>query len=109
MIGLLRRQGGMSVMVASLVYWALLTTVGLGPAIPAIWRATHAPDGTSNISVSAGNQGISLVVSILGQSTWTGSIRLITLALLIAVPPLAMWFAWLGRKRAEGEVAPAAR
>jgi len=109
MIGLLRRQGGMSVMVASLVYWALLTTVGLGPAIPAIWRATHAPDGTSNINLSAGNQGISLTFSSAGQSTWTGSIHLITLALLIAVPPLAMWFAWLGRKRAEGEVAPAAR
>jgi len=109
MIGLLRRQGGMSVMVASLVYWALLTTVGLGPAIPAIWRATHAPDGTSNINLSAGNQGISLTVSSAGQSTWAGSIHLITLALLIAVPPLAMWFAWLGRKRAEGEVAPAAR
>jgi drug/metabolite transporter (DMT)-like permease len=109
MIGLLRREGGMRVMVASLVYWALLITVGLGSAIPAIWRATHAPDGTSNISVSAGNQGISLVVSIVGQSTWTGSIRLITLALLIAVPPLAMWFGWLGRKRAEGDVAPTTR
>jgi hypothetical protein len=106
----LRRLTPSSLILASLGYWAGLAVVRLGPAIAAIWRATHAPDGTSSVSLNFGNGGISLVVSIVGQSTWTGSIHLVTLALLIAVPPLAMWFGWLAaRGRSAEAVATASR
>jgi hypothetical protein len=77
-----------------LAYWLLLLLVALGPAIPAIWRATR--DGAHG-EVSAGvNDGIlSLTVKLAGTTTWSGSISLLSAALWFAIPPLVLWVLWV--------------
>jgi hypothetical protein len=81
-------------------YWIVLALVGLGPAVVAIWRATHAGPGQGNVSLNFGNGGFRLSVAISGTEIWAGSISLIALALWIAVPPLVLWFAWLKQRTA---------
>src|SRR5262245_58377676 len=55
-------------------YWIALLAALVGPAIPAIWRATHAPAGQGNLSLSFGNGAFTLSVSLSGSETWSGSI-----------------------------------
>lgn len=85
------------------VYWLVLLAVGLGPIIGPIWRATHGATGSS-VKASFSNTIVSLTVTQAGQTTWTGSISVITVALWVAVPPLLLWMLWAGtRPRVEAE------
>ena len=88
-----------------IAYWLVLIVAGLGPAALAMWRATRVPSsGTGNISVNMGNTAISLIVSVNGRTTYSGSIHPIALALLVAGPPLAAWIAWAATRRRGEEV-----
>lgn len=83
-------------------YWVLLAIATLTPAALAIWRATRAAPDTGNVNVSISNTLISLTVTVAKQTTWTGSIHVLALALLIAGPPMVIWLAWvMTRRRAE--------
>ena len=75
-------------------YWILLLAVTLGPALPAILRATRATGNRGEISASVSDT-ISLTVKEMGQVTWTGSVHFLTAALWVALPPLALWILWL--------------
>lgn len=77
-----------------LAYWALLIVVGLGPAIPPIWRATHAGPDQGSIQLSFGNGGFLLKVFDAGATIYSGSIHFLPFALLVAGPPLALWLTW---------------
>ena len=44
---------------------------------------------------------LSLVVTEGSVTAWTGDIRLLTLALLVAIPPLAIWMLWLRAHRRQ--------
>jgi hypothetical protein len=85
-------------------YWVLLLIAAVGPALPAILRATRAPNNHGEINVSLGDAGFSLVVKELGRVTWSGSIHFLPAVLWIALPPLALWVLWLlARPRAAQE------
>lgn len=84
-------------------YWVALLAALVGPAVPALWRATHAGSGQGNFSLSFGNGAFTISVSLNGSEIWSGSITAIALALWIAVPPLLLWFAWLSQRPSVAE------
>jgi hypothetical protein len=81
-------------------YWLALLIVAVGPAVPAILRATGAPGNHGEINVSFGDGGFSLTVKELGQVTWHGVIGFLPAVLWMGLPPLALWLLWL---RARGD------
>jgi hypothetical protein len=88
---------------AWMAYWILLFAVTLGSAVVAV---LHAVSGHNNeVNVSFSNTLFSLTVREAGRATWTGSVHLLTAALWIALPPLALWLLWIrsrsGTPRAE--------
>ena len=89
-------------------YWLALLVALLAPMIPPLWRVTR-PDAHGSVSASAGD-GVLKVVFTEGASTaWTGEIRILTLTLLIGVPPLILWMLWLrAHRRAPVDKEPAA-
>jgi hypothetical protein len=49
--------------------------------------------GSANVSFANGTLTASIVEA--GRTTWAGSIAILTLGLLVAVPPLLLWLVWL--------------
>ncbi|MGH7651669.1 MAG: hypothetical protein ACREMS_07475 [Gemmatimonadaceae bacterium] len=89
-------------------YWLALIVVGLAPAIAAGWRISQHPQGTASVNASFGNGTLLATITAAGKTTWTGSISVLTLALLVAVPPLLLWLLWLAgasRMNNAGETA----
>jgi hypothetical protein len=84
-------------------YWIALLAALVGPAIPAIWRGTHAASGQGNISFGFGNGVFTLSVTVSGTEIWSGSISAIALVLWIGVPPLLLWLAWLSQRSSPAE------
>ena len=78
-------------------YWVGLALATLGPALPAILRATS---GQGSITASAGDQGVRLVVSEAGTTLWSGAASVSSIAFWIVGPPLVLWVVWLARRRA---------
>ncbi|MGH7604744.1 MAG: hypothetical protein ACRENK_12215 [Gemmatimonadaceae bacterium] len=76
-------------------YWLLLLVIGLSPAIVAGWRMSQQAHGTGSVNGSFGNGTLSATITQAGKTTWMGSISVLTLALLLAVPPLLLWLVWL--------------
>ena len=83
---------------AWVAYWLALLFFAIGPAIPAILRATR-KGVKGEINASFGDAVLSLTVKQAGQVTWSGSVHLLTAALWLALPPLVLWVVWL---RARG-------
>src|SRR3954465_7075545 len=81
-------------------YWIVLLAATLGPALPAILRATSAGGNHGEINASFSNPPLSFTVKEMGQVTGTGSVHFLTAALWIAIPPLVLWVLWL-RARSE--------
>lgn len=93
MILSLRRWRPRHLLLAWSAYWIALILVTLWPAIAAGWRLSRANGhGSFNAGVTDGVFSATLVDG--GQTVWTGAISLSTLALLIALPPLAIWLVW---------------
>ena len=84
-------------------YWLALVLVAIGPAIPAILRATG-PNAHGEINVSFGNSIFSATVKEMGEVTWSGSVHFFVAALWIGVPPLLLWLLWLRAR--SGAVRP---
>lgn len=85
-------------------YWLILGGIKLGPAIAAIWRASHATGNDSSVTVSVRDWVIGLGVTQHGATTWSGAAHLGVLALWIGAGPLALWVLWLAtasRRRPE--------
>ncbi|HEY2375654.1 MAG TPA: hypothetical protein VGH98_06725 [Gemmatimonadaceae bacterium] len=87
-------------------YWTALVLVSVGPAVPAILRAT-APKGKGEINVSFGDGAFVLIVKEMGRITWSGSVHTLTAALWIGVPPLILWALWLRARSRSALNAPA--
>ena len=81
-------------------YWIALLLALVGPAIPSLWRVSR-PDAQGAVSASAGNGILRLIVTEGSATAWTGDIQLLTLALLVAAPPLAIWALWLRAHRRQ--------
>jgi hypothetical protein len=76
-------------------YWIVLLAVTLGPAIPAILRATGSAPGKGEISANFSDGVFSLIVKQAGQVLWSGSVHFLAAALWVALPPLVLWLLWL--------------
>ena len=76
-------------------YWIALLAVTLGPAVPAILRATGSAPGKGEITANFSDGVFSLIVKEAGQVLWTGSVHFLTAALWIALPPMVLWLLWL--------------
>jgi hypothetical protein len=98
MLRSLKRWRPATLLASWVVYWLLLAVFGLGPAIAAIWRAAHGGNGQSDVRLSFTNGLIKLVVTVAGHSTYSGSIHLLVLGLLIGLPPLVLWSLWLAQR-----------
>jgi len=94
----LRRWRPRQLLLAWVAYWVGLAAVTLGPAVPAILRATSA-DAKGSITGSAGDQGISLTVLADGGTAWTGSASITSIVLWIVGPPLLLWLIWFVRRK----------
>jgi hypothetical protein len=80
------------------VYWVALALWALGPALPALWRATR-PDARGSVSASVGDGVARLTVTADAATVWTGQVGLGTLALWVALPPLLLSVIWLLTRR----------
>jgi hypothetical protein len=76
-------------------YWILLLAFALGPALPAILRATQSEGKHGEINAAFGDAVLSVTVKEMGQITWSGSVHFLTAALWVALPPLVLWALWL--------------
>lgn len=76
------------------VYWLALLIVALGPALPAILRATR-EGGHGEINASFSDGVMSFTVKESAVLTWSGSVHVLSAALWLAVPPLVLWILWL--------------
>lgn len=81
-------------------YWTALLVVCLGPAVPAILRAT-APNAKGEINVSLGDAGLALTVKEAGRLTWSNTVHALTAALWVGIPPLILWALWLRARSAS--------
>ena len=88
-------------------YWSALLIVTIGPAVPAILRAT-APNAKGEINASLGDTGFVLTVKEAGKITWSGSVHVLTAALWIGIPPLLLWLLWLRARPRQPTVSAAA-
>ena len=90
-----RRWRPRHLLLAWSAYWVGLVIVKLWPAIVAGWRMSQQPGshGSANASMTDGILSANIVEA--GHTTWAGSISVLTLAFLVAVPPLLLWLAWL--------------
>jgi hypothetical protein len=90
-----RRWHPRHLLLAWSAYWVGLVIVKLSPAIVAGWRMAQqaGAHGSANASMTDGILSANIVEA--GHATWGGSISVLTLAFLVAVPPLLLWLAWL--------------
>jgi len=90
-----RRWRPRHILLAWSAYWVGLVLVKLWPAIVAGWRMSQQAQshGSANASMTDGILSANIIES--GHTTWAGSISVLTLAFLIAGPPLLLWLAWL--------------
>jgi hypothetical protein len=70
--------------------------VALWPAITALWRMSR-PGRHGSVSAGFGDGVLTATISDAGQTMWSGSISFLMLSLLVAIPPLLLWLAWLAR------------
>ena len=107
MLSWLRRWRPRHLLASWIVYWLILFGVTLGRAALAAWRVTQLPQGQGSISLSFDNGVFSLIISAAGKVVWQGTASFIAIALLVAGPPLLLWFCWILAQRKPREVAGA--
>ncbi len=69
-------------------------------------------DGHGSANANVGDGILSANIVDGGRTVWTGSISVLNLALLIAVPPLVLWLVWLAgssRTKHADEIAAGSR
>lgn len=81
------------------LYWVALAAVIILPMIGPLWDATHAPPDQGEFTVNFDGGAFTLVVKLAGRVLYSGSMSVIMLALLIAVPPLLLEIAWILSRR----------
>jgi hypothetical protein len=75
-------------------YWMGLILVTLNPLLRALWRISK-EDAHGRVNGGFMDGVFQLNVIESGQTTWSGSISFLHLTLLVAVPPLVIWLAWV--------------
>jgi hypothetical protein len=90
-----RRWRPRHILFAWSAYWVGLVLVQLWPAIVAGWRMSQQADSHESANASMTDGILSANIIEAGHTTWAGSISVLTLAFLIAGPPLLLLLAWL--------------
>jgi hypothetical protein len=85
-------------LVAWCVYWLTLALWGLGPVLPTLWQVTR-PGAHGSVSASVEDGVARLTVTREAATVWTGQVELVTLALWLTLPPVALWVLWLRSQR----------
>ena len=81
-----------------ILWWVILATWKIGPAVPAILRMSRdGGHGTANVGYSDG--ALRATITEAGTVTWEGHASLLKLVLLICLPPLVLWALWLRAER----------
>lgn len=75
-------------------YWTGLVLVALWPALAAVRRMSR-PGQHGSASAGFSDGVLTATISDAGQTMWSGSISFLMLSLLVAIPPLLLWLAWL--------------
>ena len=86
---------------AAWVGWWLVLLLRLTPAFVAIWNATRGGSGQGNVSLGFSNGDFNLVVTLGAQTLWSGSISFMAFAMLVGLPPLALWALWISVRPAR--------
>jgi hypothetical protein len=93
-------------------WWLGLGVVTLTKPLLEIWRLTHLPPDQAargEISFGFSNTLMTLSMGEGGVTTYNGSVHLLTVVALIAVPPLVLFITWLSQRPRPGKAAaPAA-
>jgi hypothetical protein len=76
-------------------YWIGLVLITLGSAIASARRLMADPNSHGSADLSFANGTFTAKIAQPGHPTWTGTVSVLTLALLVAVPPLLLWLMWL--------------
>jgi len=76
------------------VYWVGLALITVAPAIPILWKLSGSGAKGSS-SVSFGDGGLLMSVTVNATQVWSQTIPLSLMAVWIAVPPLVLWALWL--------------
>lgn len=90
-----RRWRPAQLLLAWSAYWIGLALVTLWPAFAAGYRVTQLPDNHGTINAAFNNDVLSATIIDSGRTVWTGSITLLSLVFLLAIPPLLLWLVWL--------------
>ena len=88
-------------LLACAAYWAVLLLVLLGPPLIAGWRVTRPDAGHGAINASLDGAMLNISMSSAHTASWSGSIGLWTLSLLIAGPPIVLWLALRGTRQRD--------
>ena len=88
------------------VYWVGLLAVTLGPAVPAVLRATSG-DNQGSMSASLGDV-LQLIVAEKGTTIWSLTASVSEVGWWVLGPPLLLWAGWLMRRRRGRDEAVAA-
>ena len=98
----LRRWRPRHLLLSWIAYWLALAAVTLGPAIPALMRAT-ATDAKGSMNASAGDQGVSITITADGGAAWSGAASLTAVVFWLVGPPLLLWLVWFVRRKPRDE------
>lgn len=74
-------------------YWILALLIGIGPAIPMLWRLTGS--GVHGKVIGAAGNGVVSLSIASGTQLWVRTLSFGALTLLVVVPPLLLWLAWV--------------
>ena len=79
---------------AWIAYWAALLAVTLGPGVLALRRIRGAPENTSHVNFSFGDQGLQGNIVSYGTTLWSVHVGPAAVVLWLVVPPLLLWLLW---------------
>lgn len=78
---------------AWIAYWVIAFLAWIVPAIPLLWRIFKA-GAHGTVSLSA-NDGVVSATVTSGAQVWVRSLSYGALTLLLVIPPLLLWLAWV--------------
>ena len=94
-----RRSRSVAWLFASwIAWWLILVAWKLGSAVPAIMRVSQ-EGAKGSASANYGDGGFSATITEAGKTIWEGRISLVSLVLLVGIPPLVLWGIWLRSHR----------
>lgn len=101
MLATLRRWRPVHLLGAWAAYWLALVVVAVIPPLLAHLQIPQGPGEHESINLGFSDGVFSASVKYFDAVKWSGSIHFLSLALLVAGPPLALFAVWLAARRRE--------